>query len=104
MAGDRGRKAYAAHLLHDGSPAGRQDPEPARPPAAPSAAAPAAAGAADENGTADEMMCEVLSPAEFGHEITELLLEVAPDLTGRQIVRLRQALLALTQKRGWVDT
>lgn len=93
MAGDRGRKAYAAHVLHDGDAAADQ-------PAPESAPGPEPAQAQ----SMDEAMCDVLSPAEFGHEVTELLMEAAPDLTGRQIVQLRQSLLELAQKRGWVDT
>ena len=50
-----------------------------------------------------EAMCDLLSQAEFTGEVTELLLEAAPDLTSRQIVALRQSLLELGRKRGWVD-
>jgi CspA family cold shock protein len=95
MAGDRGRKAYAAHLLRSGSPAaGQQHPEPAAQPGPETATAR----------SGDEVMRNVLSPAEFGHEVTELLLEAASDLTGRQIMQLRQSLLEMAQKRGWVNT
>lgn len=92
MAGDRGRKAYAAHLL---------------PAAAGDAGSAPAAGTADEPASTparamEEVASEVLSPAVFGHEVTELLMETSPDLTGRQVLQLRQALLELAQKRGWV--
>jgi cold shock CspA family protein len=93
MAGDRGRKAYAAHILRDG-------PAPAEQPAP----EPATRLESEPAHSMDEVMCDVLSPAEFGHEVTELLLESAPDLTGKQILQLRQGLLELAQKRGWVDT
>jgi cold shock CspA family protein len=93
MAGDRGRKAYAAHVLRD-----------APVPAEPLAAEPASRPESVVNQSTDEAMCEVLSPAEFGHEVTELLMEAAPDLTGKQILRVRQRLLELAQKQGWVDT
>ncbi|HEY7432357.1 MAG TPA: cold shock domain-containing protein [Streptosporangiaceae bacterium] len=93
MAGDRGRKAYAAHVLRD-TPASAEQHAP--DPAAGPESAPA--------DPADEAMCDVLSPSEFGHEVTELLFEAVPDLTGRQILQLRQSLLELAQKRGWVDT
>lgn len=93
MAGDRGRKAYAAHVLRDTPAAAEQHATPE-----PAAKTETAAGAVDE------VMCDVLSPSEFGHEVTELLFEAVPDLTGRQILQLRQSLLELAQKRGWVDT
>jgi cold shock CspA family protein len=88
MAGDRGRKAYAAHVL---AAAGEK-------PAGAVAESPVSAPARAR----DEVAYEVLSPAVFGHEITELLLETAPDLTGKQVLQLRQSLLELAQKRGWV--
>jgi cold shock protein len=92
MAGDRGRKAYAAHVLRDTAAAEQHSaPEPV-------------VKTETVTGAVDEVMCDVLSPSEFGHEVTELLFEAVPDLTGRQILQLRQSLLELAQKRGWVDT
>ncbi len=87
MAGDRGRKAFAAHLANNGSvPIHQTDsalavPEPAD----------------------GETMCDLLSQAEFTGEVTELLLEAVPDLTSRQIMAVRQSLLEFGRKRGWVD-
>ncbi|MEV4756915.1 cold shock domain-containing protein [Micromonospora sp. NPDC049559] len=52
----------------------------------------------DEDG-----LCDVLSPSAFRQEVTELFLDTAPSLTGSQIVQLRQALLSLAQRHGWVD-
>lgn len=87
MAGDRGRKAFAAHLANNGSvPLHHAD------------SALAAHESAD-----GEAMCDLLSRAEFTGEVTELLLEAAPDLTSRQIVAVRQSLLDFGRKRGWVD-
>ena len=48
-------------------------------------------------------MCDVLSPAEFGAELTELLLNNIPMLTGPQIVAVRQNMLDFARKHGWVD-
>jgi cold shock CspA family protein len=93
MAGDRGRKAYAAHVVRDGDAAAEQPESESTPRPEPSQAQ-----------SMDDAMCDVLSPAEFGHEVTEMLMEAAPDLTGKQILQLRQSLLELAQKRGWVDT
>jgi CspA family cold shock protein len=45
----------------------------------------------------------VLSPTEFGLELTELLLSNAPTLTGQQILEVRQCVLECARKHGWVD-
>lgn len=89
MAGDRGRKAFAVHTASGSAPADQhRRPAPAAPVQQP----------AD-----DEVMCEVLSESEFGQEITELLIEAVPTLTGNQIVQTRKSLLEFAKKRGWVD-
>lgn len=114
MAGDRGRKAFAAHLIADGSDLMDESTEPPQsatitpraplpsPPPARAQLAPTpddvAAEALDE-----EQMCDVLSPAEFGAELTELLLNNIPMLTGPQIVAVRQNMLDFARKHGWVD-
>ncbi|MFK3980700.1 cold-shock protein [Micromonospora sp. NPDC050397] len=51
----------------------------------------------------DDGMCDVLTPAGFRHEVTELLLDAVPTLTGTQIVQLRQRLTLLAQRHGWVE-
>jgi cold shock protein len=93
MAGDRGRKAYAAHRLADGAVAAS---EPAQ--AAPSEPVRTIAP------TVEEGMCDVLSQSEFGHEITELLLENVPSLSGSQIMQVRNSMTDFARKRGWVDS
>jgi cold shock protein len=45
----------------------------------------------------------VLSPAEFGQELTELLLSNAPSLTGQQVLEVRHSVLECARKHGWVD-
>jgi CspA family cold shock protein len=91
MAGDRGRKAFAAHVLP-----GEPDPEsvPVRP-SLPARSAPA---------VLDEQMCDVLSPAEFSQELTELLLSNVHALTGQQILEVRHNVLEYAVKHGWVDS
>jgi cold shock CspA family protein len=85
MAGDRGRKAFAVHRGGDsGAPAADRRPVPAE--------------AAD-----DEPMCEVLSESEFSQEVTDVLLEAVPTLTGAQLLQTRRTLLEFAKKRGWVD-
>jgi cold shock protein len=131
MAGDRGRKAFAAHLTDDEPehelvppprPVPGPRPAPAFPPAASSAPAPSPSPSpspASEPAPAgigpaphapgpdqvpdDEQMCDVLSPVEFGQELTELLLTDVPSLTGQQVLAVRQAVLESARKHGWVD-
>lgn len=91
MAGDRGRKAFAVHMASVSAPADQQR----RP--APASVAPA------QQPADDDAMCEVLSETEFGQEVTELLIEAVPTLTGSQIVQTRKSLLEFAKKRGWVD-
>jgi CspA family cold shock protein len=85
MAGDRGRKAFAVHVAAD-------------LPAAPPPVLVPAQASSDE-----DQMCDVLSQSEFGVELTELLLNTIPALTGPQILELRQGLLEYAVKHGWVD-
>lgn len=134
MAGDRGRKAFAARLVDDEPedlvprprpvPAAQSAPGPRPGPASPplSSAVPAPSPAAapastppapqvadtgqaadDEQRTDDEQLCDVLSPAEFGQELTELLLSNIPSLTARQVLDVRQIVLESARKHGWVD-
>lgn len=110
MAGDRGRKAFAVHLVAEES-----DPEdqPARPvPAPPPQALPApsvpvqsvAVPSAQVLPVPDEeQMCDVLSAPEFRQELTELLLNTVPELTGHQIHQARQGMLEFAKKHGWID-
>jgi CspA family cold shock protein len=106
MAGDRGRKAFAAHLIDDEAGPG-DEPVPADRPSplvVPAQAPPAMAQAAGEEYTPDdEQMCDVLSQAELGQEVTELLLANVPALTGQQILAVRQSVLECARKHGWVD-
>jgi cold shock protein len=129
MAGDRGRKAFAARSIPDDSdldddsvtsprPAskleGMATPQPAASQdvaVAPLAGAPHTPGAQARNegvpgsGHApdDEPMCDVLSREEFSQEIAELLLANAPTLTGQQILQVRESMLECARKHGWID-
>jgi cold shock protein len=129
MAGDRGRKAFAARLVDDKNesdlvppprpvmspqsvPGPRPDPAPApvsssgpKPSPLPAATstAPASHAAGKEQAPDDEQMCDVLSPAEFVQELTEQLLSNAPSLTGQQVLEVRQSMLESARKHGWVD-
>jgi len=129
MAGDRERKAFAARLIEDEPesnlvPAPRAAvppkpvpvprpglalpmPPPSGPPPSPrtAQASTATSPLAPDRGREpdDEQMCDVLSPVEFGQELTELLLSSVPALTGQQILDVRQTLLESAKKHGWID-
>jgi cold shock protein len=51
----------------------------------------------------DDGLSDVLSAKEFREEITESLLGAVPDITGAQIVRIREHLMNLAVGHGWVD-
>lgn len=110
MAGDRGRKAYAAHLAPDqpelaAAPIVPAQPGPAQldlgpePGAPPSAAIPGEPSAELE----EEQLCDVLSVPEFSQEITELLLGITPPLRADHVLEVRQQVLEFARKHGWVD-
>ena len=82
--GDRGLKAGFARLI---------DPE-GSPLAAP--ARPAPVGLDDEE-------YDVLTVAAFRADITDLLVERVPSLTGAQIAQIRQHLLVFAQTHGWIE-
>ncbi|NRQ38236.1 cold shock domain-containing protein [Nonomuraea sp. NN258] len=86
MEGDRGLKAFNVRV----SAARARQAEPPR------------AAIADEGPHDDEEMCDVLHSAELSHEFTELFLQTVPELTGAQIVKLRESLLVLARKHGWL--
>jgi cold shock protein len=92
MAGDRGRKAFGVHALKTNRTAAVPDEE--------AGVQTAPVQATDD----DEGLCDVLSEARFGQEITEILLDAAPDMTGRHIVQVRQSMIAFGRKHGWIDS
>ncbi|MFL4902192.1 cold-shock protein [Streptomyces sp. MMS24-I2-30] len=51
----------------------------------------------------DDSLCDVLQTVEFTNEITELLLQAAPTLTGQQIVQIRREFLSFAKKHGWTE-
>ncbi|WP_066935580.1 cold-shock protein [Streptomyces sp. NBRC 110611] len=50
-----------------------------------------------------EPMCDVLSPAEYTREVTELLLTSVPELTGQQILAVRKHFALLGRRHGWIE-
>jgi cold shock protein len=87
MAGDRGRKAFAVRFASDQPFVRDHIPVQSR-----------VSSSVDE-----EQMCDVLSAAEFGEGLTELLLKTIPALTGPQILEVRQAMQEFAAKRGWIE-
>jgi cold shock protein len=75
--GDRGLKASDVHLL--------EQPKKQR--------------AADD----EEILCDVLSYADFSLELTEGLLDAAPTLTAAQIVQVRRRVMELVRSHNWVE-
>jgi cold shock protein len=49
----------------------------------------------------DDELSEIFSKGEFLQRITDIFLEAAPELTGAQIVKLRERLLEFAAKNGW---
>jgi cold shock protein len=99
--GERGLKVSSVRIL--------DMPQPRRsiPPAFASTVAraapterPAKTSAADD----DEVMCDVLSGRDFNSEVTEVLIQHVPSLTGGQIAEIRQHLGDLARSHGWVES
>ncbi len=51
----------------------------------------------------DEILCDVLSYADFSQELTEALLDGVPTLSGAQIVQVRRRVMELVQTHNWVE-
>lgn len=89
--GERGLKVSAVRILESApSPVVRQVGGETRPKAAPMG---------DDDG-----MCDVLAPREFTAEVTELLIQHVPSLTGAQIAQIRERLVEHARSHGWVET
>ncbi|MGP4029204.1 cold-shock protein [Actinomadura sp. 3N407] len=90
--GERGKKAYAIRLAR-GEPGARGVP-----------AGVAASSAADDPASDDQDgLCDVLTVEEMRTELTELFLASSPELTGSQILGLREGVLRLARKHGWLE-
>ncbi|MFA1541962.1 cold-shock protein [Actinomadura monticuli] len=61
------------------------------------------ASAARVSSADDEGLCDVLTTTELRIELTELILDTAPELTGAHVVKLRESLLAFARKHGWSE-
>ncbi len=81
--GERGPKAYQVRVMTDG-------PEPA-------------ATEPTTRSDGDDDLFEVFPEQEFLHQMTELMLAAAPQLTGAQIRDVRAELLRFARTHGWVE-
>lgn len=88
MASGRGPKGYDVRLL----------PEPARSSGTSRTAPARVDGSPDEEAT-----CEILTTGDFRQELTEAFIQAVPELTGAQIVRLRERVIALAASHEWIE-
>ncbi|MCW6008198.1 cold shock domain-containing protein [Micromonospora sp. CPCC 205371] len=51
----------------------------------------------------DDGMCDVLAPRQFVAEVTEVLVNHVPSLTGAQIAQIRQHMADHARSHGWID-
>ncbi|MFD0584851.1 cold-shock protein [Dactylosporangium darangshiense] len=94
--GERGLKVATVHILD----------VPARREHVGAAASPFSSGSAPSSGPAgdDDGLCDVLSSREFTAEVTELLIQHVPTLTGSQIAQARQHLVSFARSHGWLES
>ncbi len=89
--GDRGPKVVSVRLIDSTV---RREPRPATRLDSDS----------DSDPGEDDGDCDVLSRRAFATEVTELLLEHVPTLTGTQIRQVREHLVDLGRAHGWVES
>ncbi|MEU8343272.1 cold-shock DNA-binding protein family [Actinomadura meyerae] len=80
--GERGLKAFDVSVIGDRAPA---------------------AGGGRVHPSDDEVLCDVLTTTELRIELTELILDTVPELSGAHLVRLRESLLTFARKHGWSE-
>ncbi|WP_328473487.1 cold-shock protein [Streptomyces sp. NBC_00448] len=96
--GERGPKASEVRLAREaGSP-----PVRALVPGQRTSPAQASTATGSPAPDGEEKTCDVLGATEYGAELTELLLGCVPELTGRQIVAVREGLVQFGKRQGWV--
>jgi CspA family cold shock protein len=101
MESDRGFKAYDVMILDDERRAQNAPATSVGATGAANGSQPTGQGAALP--PADDEVFEVFSEREFSHQITDLLLAAAPQLSGAVIIELRSHLLEFARKNGWVE-
>ena len=91
--GDRGPKASSVRL-----PAGAEVPK-----LSPAPAYAARGSDIPRHDGDDDPLCDVLTGEEYTRELTEVLLDAAPSLTGGQIVQIRAGVLQFAKSHGWTE-
>jgi CspA family cold shock protein len=91
----KGAKAYDVSAITNGEPVASLVVSTIAPPVA-NTVAPASTADSDD-------MCEIVSENQFLQEVTELILQAAPGVTGVQLVAIRKDLRDLAMKHGWLD-
>jgi CspA family cold shock protein len=91
---DRGLKVATVRILDASAPVRPVERHPVTTEG-PSKVAPAG----DDDG-----MCDVLAPHEFTTEVTEVLIQHVPSLTGAQISQIRERLVDQARSHGWVES
>lgn len=55
------------------------------------------------HGETDDSECDLLSAAEFQHELTEALLKAVPTMTAAQLLQVRGCVDELARAHGWIE-
>ncbi|GAB3833138.1 hypothetical protein GCM10027610_026470 [Dactylosporangium cerinum] len=51
----------------------------------------------------DDGLCDVLAAGDLVGEVTEMLIQHLPSLTGGQIAEIRDRFVGIARKHGWVE-
>ncbi len=86
--GDRGPKASSVQLATEAGGKGLMAPAPSVSP---------------RSSADNEAMCDVLSTGEYLREVTEVLLQAVPSLTGEEILGVRASLAQSAKRHGWIE-
>jgi cold shock CspA family protein len=98
--GERGPKAFAVYVTAPKQPS---VPKPSSVPKPPSAPATPPISVAPKVSEEDAELADVLTRAELEHEFTDLVINAVGDVTGAQILLLRQAVVELARRHGWLE-
>jgi cold shock CspA family protein len=88
--GERGLKAASVHLVTP-APGGLRGVSPGVQSAAVRSLDPS-----------DDELVDVLTEGDFLHNVTEILLQVNPGMTGPQVLAARQSLSEMARHYGWI--
>ncbi|MEV4499765.1 cold shock domain-containing protein [Micromonospora arborensis] len=94
---DRGLKVRSLKVLEPAFASARANGAAASPAGGPSVVAHSAAMADDDD------MCDILTASVYSGELTELLIEHVPELTGEQIKKIRSCLITAARRHAWLE-